>query len=150
VSGDAGREDREIVVVGAGLLGLAAAGALVRRGRDVVLLEQAGIGHPGGGSHGSARIFRYGYADPGYVAMARRARELWSELEDESGQRLLLPTGQLTFGDGLPDLLHAMREAGAPSNCCRQARPPPGSRRSRPGARASTSPGPASSPPGGC
>ena len=114
MSGDAGREDREIVVVGAGLLGLAAAGALVRRGRDVVLLEQAGIGHPGGGSHGSARIFRYGYADPGYVAMARRARELWSELEDESGQRLLLPTGQLTFGDGLPDLLHAMREAGAP------------------------------------
>jgi sarcosine oxidase len=115
VPAEGGREDREIVVVGAGLLGLAAARALVRRGRDVVLVEQAQIGHPGGGSHGSARIFRLGYADPRYVAMARRARELWSELEAESGRRLLLRTGQLTSGDGLTGLLQAMREAGAPA-----------------------------------
>ena len=107
-------ESRDIVVVGAGLLGLATAHALARRGRDVVVLDQAEIGHPGGGSHGGARIFRLGYADPGYVAMARRARELWSDLEAESGQRLLLPAGQLTFGDGLTGLRRAMRAAGAP------------------------------------
>ena len=48
----------EVAVVGAGLLGLATARALAARGRDVVTVEQATVGHPGGGSHGSCRIFR--------------------------------------------------------------------------------------------
>jgi sarcosine oxidase len=107
-------EDREFAVVGAGLLGLAAAHALARRGRDVVVFEQAAVGHRGGGSHGNARIFRFGYPDPGYVAMARHARDLWRDLEAESGTRLLVPTEQLTFGEGLDDLRDAMRAAGAP------------------------------------
>jgi sarcosine oxidase len=107
-------EDREFAVVGAGLLGLAAAHALARRGRDVVVFEQASAGHPGGGSHGSARIFRLGYPDPGYVSMARHARDLWRDLEAETGTQLLVPTQQLTFGEGLDDLRDAMLAAGAP------------------------------------
>jgi sarcosine oxidase len=106
-------EDREFAVVGAGLLGLATARALARRGRDVVVFEQAAAGHPGGGSHGSARIFRLGYPDPGYVAMAARARELWRDLEAEAGRQLLVPAGQLTSGDRLGDLRAAMLAAGA-------------------------------------
>jgi sarcosine oxidase len=70
------------VVVGAGLLGLAAARALTRRGADVIVLEQAQVGHEAGGSKGSCRIFRVGYPDAEYVALARRAREPWTELED--------------------------------------------------------------------
>jgi sarcosine oxidase len=107
-------EDREIVVVGAGLLGLAAARALAARGRDVVVFEQASVGHTAGGSHGSARIFRLGYTDSEYVAMARRARETWRDVEDAEGQRFLLPTGQLSFGDDLDRLREALRQAGAP------------------------------------
>jgi sarcosine oxidase len=53
-------ELREFAVVGAGLLGLAAARELTLRGHDVVVFEQAGVGHTAGGSHGSARIFRLG------------------------------------------------------------------------------------------
>jgi sarcosine oxidase len=106
--------DHEFVVVGAGLLGLAAGRALARRGRDVLVLEQAQPGHQGAGSHGSCRIFRLGYDDPGYVAMARAARQLWRELEDESGERILRPAPHLTFGDGLPAVLAGMQRAGAP------------------------------------
>lgn len=106
--------DHEFVVVGAGLLGLAAGRALARRGRDVLVLEQAQPGHLGAGSHGSCRIFRLGYDDPGYVAMARAARELWRELEDESGERILRPAPHLTFGDGLQAVLDGMQRAGAP------------------------------------
>ena len=78
------------------------------------MLEQADVGHPGGGSHGSCRIFRYGYEDPDYVRLAGRARALWHELEDASGSRLLHPNPQLTFGPAMPEVLAAMRQAGAP------------------------------------
>jgi sarcosine oxidase len=71
-------ERSEFIVVGAGLLGLAAARALASRGREVAVLEQAEIGHPAGGSHGSCRIFRLGYP-VSYVSMASRARELWRD-----------------------------------------------------------------------
>ncbi len=106
--------DHEFIVVGAGLLGLAAGRALASRGRDVLVLEQAQPGHQGAGSHGSCRIFRVGYDDPGYVAMARAARALWRELEDESGERILRPAPHLTFGDGLRGVMDGMRRAGAP------------------------------------
>jgi sarcosine oxidase len=104
----------DVVVVGAGLLGLSAARALNRRGADVIVLEQAEIGHEAGGSKGSCRIFRLGYPDARYVALARRAREPWTELEDECGQRLLHEAPHLTFGPGVEQVMNAMRQAGAP------------------------------------
>jgi sarcosine oxidase len=104
----------DVVVVGAGLLGLASARALARRGHEVILLEQAEIGHEACGSKGSCRIFRLGYDDAGWVSLAMRARGPWAELEDECGRRLLHPTPHLTFGEQLDAVRAAMREAGAP------------------------------------
>jgi sarcosine oxidase len=104
----------DVAIVGAGLLGLAAARALAAGDRDVVVLEQATVGHPGSGSKGSCRIFRVGYVDPEYVTAARRARELWRELEAEYGQPILHPAPHLTFGPHLDDVHAAMRGAGAP------------------------------------
>jgi len=103
----------EFAVVGGGITGLSAAWALHRLGRDVVVLEQATVGHAGGGSHGACRIFRLGYDDPQYVTLALRARALWTEAEQDSGERLLHPTPQLTFGPQLPAVRDAMLFAGA-------------------------------------
>jgi sarcosine oxidase len=105
---------RDVAIIGAGLLGLAAGRALTARGHDVVVLEQAEIGHSASGSKGSCRIFRLGYPDPEYVIAARRAAELWRDLEAESGRSILLPTPQLTFGAGLRPVHDAMAAAGAP------------------------------------
>jgi sarcosine oxidase len=104
----------DVVVVGAGLLGLASARALARRGREVIVLEQAEIGHEASGSKGSCRIFRLGYEDPGWVSLAMRARGPWTELEDECGRKLLQPTPHLTFGVQMGTIRDAMRDAGAP------------------------------------
>jgi sarcosine oxidase len=104
----------DVVVVGAGLLGLATARALARRGRVVTVLEQAEVGHEAGGSKGSCRIFRLGYPDAGYVALARSAREAWRAVEDEHGAALLHPTPHLTFGAELEAVRRAMEAAGAP------------------------------------
>ena len=107
------REDSEFVVVGGGLLGLAAAAALTRRGRQVTVLEQATAGHPGAGSKGSCRIFRLGYPDPAYVALARQARQFWTDLEQAQRTQLLSPIPQLTFGTELDQVRQAMHAAGA-------------------------------------
>jgi sarcosine oxidase len=106
-------EHRDVVVVGAGLLGLAAGRALARRGVDVTVLDQASPGHVAGGSKGSCRVFRFGYNEPLYVTLVRQATPFWAELEDAAGGRLLHPTPQLTFGSQMGAVRDAMRQAGA-------------------------------------
>ena len=106
-------ERADVVIVGGGLLGLSTAWALRGR-REVLVLERETVGNARGGSHGPTRIFRLGYLDPGYVAMAMQARDRWTELEAESGTRLLHPTPQLTFGLGADAVFAALESAGAP------------------------------------
>jgi sarcosine oxidase len=114
-------EASELIVIGAGLLGLATASALARRGREVTVLEQAVPGHRGAGSAGSCRIFRLGYPDPRYVAAARRARRLWDELAERGGRQILFGTPQLTIGAELEQVAAAMRAAGAPTEVLPEA-----------------------------
>ncbi len=91
---------RDVVVVGAGLMGAASAWSLARRGRDVLLVEQFRSGHAHGSSHGSARIVRRAYTDPLYTQLTGRAFELWRELEMSSGAAILRMLGGLDFGPG--------------------------------------------------
>jgi len=79
----------EVVVVGAGVNGLATAWALAREGRDVLVLEQFPLGHASGSSHGASRIFRLAYPEPHWVRLAQEALEGWRELEAETGTTLL-------------------------------------------------------------
>ncbi|HEY9375639.1 MAG TPA: FAD-dependent oxidoreductase, partial [Jiangellaceae bacterium] len=80
-------------------MGSAAAWQLARRGADVVLLEQFGLGHARGSSHGSSRIVRLSYEDPFYVELAAAAYERWDELEADAGVQLLTWTGVVDHGD---------------------------------------------------
>jgi sarcosine oxidase len=88
----------DVVVIGAGAMGSATAWWLARRGRSVALVEQFEQGHARGSSHGGSRIFRYAYADPGYVRIVQAALPLWRELEDDAGTTLLEITGGLDHG----------------------------------------------------
>src|SRR5829696_74609 len=89
----------DVVVVGAGAMGSAAAWHLARRGRGVALLERFEPGHVRGSSHGASRIFRLAYDDPLYVRLARSALAGWRELEDDVGEPLLDVTGGIDHGD---------------------------------------------------
>jgi monomeric sarcosine oxidase len=88
----------DVVIVGAGLAGSAAAWSLAGRGRSVLVLEQFAPGHQRGSSHGSARIVRRAYSDGLYVSLTGRAFELWREAELASGTSLLRMLGGLDFG----------------------------------------------------
>src|SRR5437660_2953775 len=76
-------------IVGAGIMGLATARALSRRGWQVTIYEQFELGHKRGSSHGRSRIFRLAYPDPQWVRLAKEALRGWRELEEESGTPLL-------------------------------------------------------------
>ena len=88
------------VVVGAGLAGAATAWHLARGGHEVTLVERTRPAAPDGSSHGSARIFRYGYPDRFYAELVVRARAAFDELESLAGAQLITPTGSLDFGAG--------------------------------------------------
>lgn len=107
---------REVVVVGAGVMGSSTAWWLARAGVDVLLLERFAAGHDRGSSHGAARVFRLAYADPLYAGLARHALGPWRELEDEADERLLTPTGGIDHGDAEPldRIAGALSQIGAP------------------------------------
>jgi len=103
----------DVVVIGGGAMGSAAAWQLAGRGRDVLLLERFAAGHTNGASHGASRNFNQGYADPTYVPMLVEALPLWRELEAESGEELLATTGIVHHGanpafDAVHDALTAV------------------------------------------
>ena len=83
----------DVIVVGAGAVGSAAAYHAARRGLRVLLLDQFELDHPYGSSSGASRIIRYAYDHPAYVALAREAYPGWAELEQEAGEKLLYRTG---------------------------------------------------------
>ncbi|WP_436348175.1 N-methyl-L-tryptophan oxidase [Natronorubrum sp. FCH18a] len=92
----------EAIVLGVGGMGSAAVYHLAKRGADVLGIEQFDIPHARGSSHGDTRIFRLTQSEhPGYGQFAKRARELWWQLEEESGEDILTVTGSIQAG--LPD-----------------------------------------------
>lgn len=86
------------VVIGAGAMGAATAWKLAQQGRSVVLIEQFGVAHKNGSSHGGTRIFRLSYRNPLYTDLAMKALPLWRELEAETGEVLLEQNGQIDHG----------------------------------------------------
>jgi len=89
----------QIAVVGAGVMGLATAAALVRRGNSVDVHEQFELDHTRGSSHGRSRIFRLAYPDPEWVVLAQEAFAGWRELERDVGVELLVLDGLLELGE---------------------------------------------------
>ena len=109
------RGDVEVVVVGAGMAGLATAYALARDGREVLLLERFSLGHEHGSSHGSSRIFRLAYSEPEYVRLAEQALDAWRALEADAGERLLVQVGNLDVGPHAEPTREALEAAGLAS-----------------------------------
>ena len=89
----------DVIVIGLGGMGSAAAAHLAARGQRVLGLERFGPAHDRGSSHGGSRIIRQSYfEDPAYVPLLLRAYELWREIEADSGADLMTLTGGLYFG----------------------------------------------------
>ena len=89
-------EHYDVIVIGGGTMGTAAAWALAKRGVRALVIEQFGHVHSLGSHSGKTRIIRHAYAEsPDYVPLVARAEELWLRLQDEQGTQLHVPTGGL-------------------------------------------------------
>jgi len=89
----------DIAVIGLGAMGSASAHALARTGARIVAFDRLGPPHSFGSSHGHTRIIREAYYEhPLYVPLVRRSYELWDELQEESGTKLLVQTGGVMVG----------------------------------------------------
>jgi sarcosine oxidase len=104
-----------VAVVGAGIMGCAAAWALAERGADVTVHEQFELDHARGSSHGQSRIVRIAYPDPYWVRFAQEAMAGWRELERQSGTALLGLHGLVELvGDPALTSARALEECGVP------------------------------------
>ncbi|HEV2246249.1 MAG TPA: N-methyl-L-tryptophan oxidase [Terriglobia bacterium] len=92
-------EHFDAIVAGMGGMGSATAYQLARRGLKVLGLEKHNLLHDMGSSHGLTRIIRLPYYEhPAYVPLLFRAYDLWRQLENLTGERILFVTGGIDAG----------------------------------------------------
>lgn len=89
----------DVLVIGAGTMGVAAAWALARRGVDVLAIEQFEYFHTKGSHGGHTRIFRHCYFEgEKYVPWTLEADRLFTEMQDRTGLEMQLRVGCLDIG----------------------------------------------------
>jgi N-methyl-L-tryptophan oxidase len=90
----------DVIIIGAGSMGMAAGYFLSKSGKKTLLLDSFNPPHNKGSHHGETRIIRYAYAEgEEYVPFILKAQELWNELERATGKQLFIPTGVLSVGN---------------------------------------------------
>src|SRR6266576_1649644 len=88
----------DVLVLGLGAMGSAAAFQLAKRGQKLLGLDQFAPPHRLGSSHGETRITRLAIGEgEHYTPLVLRSHELWREIEKETGADLLTITGGLVI-----------------------------------------------------
>ena len=88
----------DVVVAGLGAMGSAAAYQLARSGASVLGVDRYHPPHTLGSTHGDTRITRVAIGEGlAYVPLVRRSHEIWREIEQETGARILSPCGGLVM-----------------------------------------------------
>ena len=96
----------DVIIVGAGTMGMSAGYYLARKGIKTLLLDRWLPPHDKGSHHGDTRLIRYAYSDGGiYVPLILRSYELWKQLEEESGTRVFEQTGVISLGTAESNLI---------------------------------------------
>ncbi len=102
----------DVIVVGLGGMGSAAAAHLSARGSRVLGLEQFVPAHDRGSSHGDSRMIRQAYYEnPAYVPLLMRAYELWADLDRERPGLLTISGGLMMGADDAATVLGSLASA---------------------------------------
>src|SRR3990172_1069864 len=102
----------DTVVIGLGGMGSAALYHLARHGLHVLGVDQFGIAHDRGSSHGETRLIRRAYFEhPDYVPLVDRAYQLWANLEAAASRTLLHRCGLMLAGAAAGAVISGVRRA---------------------------------------
>jgi N-methyl-L-tryptophan oxidase len=94
------RNSFEVIVIGAGSMGMSAGYYLAKRGIRTLMIDSYDPPHENGSHHGEPRLIRHAYSGgKSYINLALEADRLWRELEAASGQKLLVRSGVLNMAD---------------------------------------------------
>lgn len=89
----------EVIVVGAGSMGMAAGYYLAGQGVDTLMIDAFDPPHANGSHSGDTRLIRHACGEGyDYVPLALRAQELWDDLQAKTNERIFMKTGVVTFG----------------------------------------------------
>ena len=103
----------EVAVVGAGIVGLCTAYALMERGATVRVYEH---GVPGNGqSGGESRIFRHAHDDPRLVADTVESRSVYDAWAEKLGLELVSGDGAVAIGPAVESKLPLLQDASVPA-----------------------------------
>ncbi len=102
----------DLIILGSGGVGSAAAYHAAKRGLRVLALDRFPPGHDRGSSHGQTRIIRQAYFEhPDYVPLLFRAYDLWRDLEQVTGQSLLHINGLIQIGQPSGEVIAGVKES---------------------------------------
>lgn len=114
-------KQEQIVIIGAGIVGLSTAFSLLRQSMgNVTIVEQNLVGHERAASHGMSRLLRFEYgADQFYTEMVQVSLQRWRKLEELTQRSLYTPTGVLVMDSSTDDFAKksydALHDLGYPS-----------------------------------
>jgi sarcosine oxidase/L-pipecolate oxidase len=89
----------DVIVVGGGPIGLAAAYRCAKAGKSVLLLERFNFFNQSGSSNDMVRMFRTMYTQDFMANLAYQSMSVWRDLEADAGESLIWMNGLLNFGD---------------------------------------------------
>lgn len=111
----------ETLVAGLGAIGSATTYQLAKRGSRVLGIDRFSPPHAHGSTHGETRITRLAIGEGAhYTPLAVRSHEIWREIEQATGDELLVQTGGLIISN--PAATAAMHVSGFFDNTVRAAR----------------------------
>ncbi|MDQ0717555.1 sarcosine oxidase [Streptomyces luteogriseus] len=103
--------DAKLAVIGLGSIGSMALWQASRLSDSVVGFEAATPAHGRSAVGGDTRLFRMIYfGKPDYYPIMERSRSLWAELEAETGEDILIPTGGLSIGTANSSFINSLLE----------------------------------------
>ena len=109
--------DGKLAIIGLGTIGSMALWQASRLTDSVVGFEAQVPAHGRSAVGGDTRLFRMLNLNPGFYPILQRSQRLWAELEEETGQDILLRCGGIYIGTEngayIPKLLESARATGA-------------------------------------